>query len=190
MQEQIRKMNLLKLNDNFEIVLDKPFIATIKEFREIYVRDKTKNKEQAHKEFSFIYNFCDFSSPFIEYDEEDRFTESVLAAGLPENWHPDEDLQAAIDKYLELSESRSLKILKTAYTVIDKLRAYYRDLEFDEVDGKGQQKNKPKEVMASLKELKPLLKQLEEQEKDIKRELASSERLRGGATMGIEEDPR
>jgi hypothetical protein len=193
-------MSLFTLNSDFEVELDKEYLATVKEFSKILRRDrgskgdsKGLKKQQARREFSFIYNYCDFASPYIEYSDEERFQAAALGAGLPEDfqeaYESDEDLQAAVDVYEKLQETRSLKIIKTAYGVIDKLRIFLDDIDLTKTNAQGNFIHKPKDVMTNLKDLGPMLKKLEELEANVKRELAQSGRLRGGAKQGVEEDP-
>jgi hypothetical protein len=193
-------MGLFKLNEDFEIEIDKDEIFTIKEFRRILQRDRGsrgdsqgRKKKQAIKEFSFIYNYCDFASPYAEYSEDERFREAATGAGLPSNfiedYKEDRELQQAVAKYFELRETRSLKIIRSAYGVIDKIREFYDEIDLKLKSNSGAYINEPTKVMAGLKTLGPTLKELQDLEESVKRELAQTGRLRGGVEKGVEEDP-
>ena len=195
-----RRMGLFKLNESFEVEIDKDAIWTTKEFRRILQRDRGsrgdaqgRKKRQATKEFSFIYNYCDFASPYVEYEDEERFVAAAEGAGLPqeflETYESDKELQAAVSKYFALRETRSLKLVKAAYGVIDKVRQFYEDIDLTEKTKNDMYVHKPKDIMTGLKDLGPTLKKLQELEQTVKKELAQSGRLRGGVEKGVEEDP-
>lgn len=192
--------DLLSLDNDFKVVINKPFIYTVEVFRKILERDRGgpgdkygHHKLRAKKEFYFLYNYCDFTSPFIEYDEEDRFIEAALGAGYKEDeidaLQNDELIQQAIITYNSLKDTRSLKLVRSAMNVIDKLRIFYDDLDLKEETRSGVYKHKPKDILTSLKDLGPTLKKLQELESSIKKELQQAGRIRGGVDLGIEENP-
>lgn len=80
-------------------------------FKKILVRDKTKQKEKAHKELLFIYFYCDIKSHYLLLNEENRCKEIKKDIGLEENWVIDDVIQNAIDFYLKF-ESPVYKLYK------------------------------------------------------------------------------
>ena len=193
-------MSLFTLNSDFEVELDKEYIYTVKEFRKILERDRGsvgdsqgRRKQQARKEFSFIYNYCDYASPYVEFSEDEKIEAAAMGAGLPpeflDSYKKDKELQAAVSIYMSLRETRSLKIIRAAYGVIDKVRVFYETIDLTEKTKQDNYAHKPKDVMSGLKDLGPTLKKLEDLEASVKRELAQTGRLRGGAKQGVEEDP-
>ena len=133
-------MELFKLGPDFLVELDKEWISTIKEFKALLIRDKgskgdtqARKKLQAQKEFTFIYNYCDYRSKFINYSERDRLKAALHNSELPPDLDitKDAELQAAIDAYIALQVTPALKMLKslkeglhTGHRVVDRIIAY------------------------------------------------------------------
>ena len=157
------------------------------------IRFTRRKKRQAAKEFSFIYNYCDFASPYVQYADEERLEAAAMGAGLPpeflEDYKSDRELQAAVRVYMELRETRALKLIRSAFGVLDKLRLYYDTLNMNEKTKQGAYVHKPKEVIQGISDLGPALKKLQDLEETVKKQLAQSGRIRGGVETGIEEDP-
>ncbi len=90
-------MKLIKL-ENWAIVASEetwglqPFAAILK-------RDKTKNKEIAHKELLYIYYFCSIKSDYLSIPEDKRGEEIKKDVGLPDKWTQDEVITNAINFY-------------------------------------------------------------------------------------------
>ena len=127
--------------DKYRVVdLNKEWISTIKEFKKILTRDKGskgdvdgRKKLQAIREFTFIYHYCDYASKFGNYSEEDKLSQCISNADLPQdfNYTKDEDLVAAISKYKQIQETPALRILNeakeglhSAHRVIRKIRLH------------------------------------------------------------------
>lgn len=177
-------MELFKMGDNYLVDLNKEWISTIKEFRELLKRDKDRAKKQAQREFTFIYHYLDFRSQFREYPEDARLKESLRNADLPEDLkiEKDQDLLAAVNRYKELRETRTLKVIKGAYKATDSLAEYFNTVEIKEPDV-------AKNLMSSLGGIGKLLSSLKELEEQVKRELSEDAGIRGDKQKGITEDP-
>ena len=74
-----------------------PEALTLKPFRKLWQRDKSKDKSNVIQELSFIYFYCDPRSDY-QYiiDDDDRMKAVKEGEGLPDSWKPDKDVEAAI----------------------------------------------------------------------------------------------
>lgn len=177
-------MELFKLNDEFLVDLNKEWIGTIKEFKEVLTRDKDRHKKKAQREFTFIYHALDFRSQFVNYPDGDRIKESLRNADLEEDykWEKDEKLVNAYNKYEELRLTRSLRIIRGAYIGIDKLTVYLNTMKIEEAD-------EAKTLMTTLGGLGKLIGSIKDLEEQVKRELTEDSGIRGDKTKGFSEDP-
>ena len=133
------KLKLFTLNPKTRLVdIDKEWISTIKEFREILKRDRGSEgdhdgrmKKQATREFTFLYHYCDYGSKFINYSEKDKLHECLINAELPTGTDisKDELLSKAVMVYKGLQTTASIKLLTelkegvhTSYRVVKKIR--------------------------------------------------------------------
>lgn len=83
-----------------------PEALVLKPFKQIWDRDKSKNKEKAIQELGFIYFFCDIRSDY-QYivNEADRELAIKEGEGLPQSWKPDVKVKEAIEFYNSFKSS-------------------------------------------------------------------------------------
>jgi hypothetical protein len=106
-------MKIFYLNPATEqIELHKEEIRLIKEFNKLLSRDKgIKDKEanetdrlikkKALQEFTFLYFYCDWDSPYVSYSDEERYEKAKKDAGLPNSWFIDGPVAEAVTYYTE-----------------------------------------------------------------------------------------
>lgn len=99
-----------------------PEALTLKPFKKLWDRDKSKNKEKAVLEFSFLYFYCDPRSDY-QYiaDDENRLDAVKEGIGFSADWKPDASLKTAIDFY-KTFDSNAGRLLKLASREIDKVQ--------------------------------------------------------------------
>ena len=167
----------------------------VEEFKVLYAPTYNKQpgdtqgreRRRAIAECRYIYHFCDYRSEFSEYEDEERHIEALLAAGLAENYKISDEMQACMNIFLRLQETRMLKTLQTAEKTLDKLRTYYEDIDFNERDSKsGALVHKPKDIMGSIADLGNINKKLGDLRKQVKAELKETESLRGDHEGGFD----
>lgn len=100
-----------------------PEALTLKPFKKIWDRDKSKTKEKAVLEFSFLYFYCDPRSDY-QYiaDDNDRMEAVKEGIGFDKDWKPDIVLKAAIAFYGTF-DSNAARLLRMASKEIDKVQA-------------------------------------------------------------------
>lgn len=123
-------MKLFKY-EGFEVRVA-PEALTLKPFKKLWDRDKSKTKEKAITELSFLYFYCDPRSDY-QYitDEEDRLEAVKQGEGLPEDWKPDATLRAAIDFYSSFDSSAAI-LLRAAQEGVEKVQKLLKDLTPDD----------------------------------------------------------
>lgn len=144
-----------------------PEALTLKPFKRLWERDKSKSKDRAVTELSFIYFYCDPRSDY-QYivDDDDRMDAVKEGEGLPKDWKPDADLKKAIDFYRTF-ETPSAVLLKAAMIAVDKVQDKLKNVDLDEEDDKGRPKVPLNTYMATLKMVPEVAQQLRDAERAL-----------------------
>ena len=174
-------MKLLKY-EGYKVVIE-PELLTLKPFKQIWTRDKTVNKDKALAEIAFIYFMADPRSDY-QYlvDEKERMEAIKEGEGLPPKWQPDRIVTEAMDFYMSFKPISALLLEDTRF-MVDKYRKRLKAQEFDDLEIKDL-----KEVGALIKQIPPLVKDLDEAEKALNSEMKSSGKMRGSGEKTIFED--
>lgn len=170
-------------------------VLLIKEFRALLSpeRNKTKtdpsgeNQELAQKEFTYMYLYLDWESPYFKYPEEDRRLAAFEDSGLTEAELDDPLFKAACNKYNEIqNKNQSIRLLKACMMTIDNVIYYLENVDVNErnpVDGKPIFKTK--DVIMEIKGAKDLIKSINDLEKEVKEGMANDSALRGDVEIGF-----
>lgn len=179
-------MKLLKY-EGYKITFE-PEILTLKVFKKLHKRDKTKDKSKFIQELGFIYFYSDPRSDY-QYitDEEDRKNAIIEGEGLPSNWEIDKDLQEAINYYKSFNPTSAL-LLEDTRIAVDKLREALRNIDLQATDDKGKPIYTLNTVVATIKQVPLLIKDLDEAERTIAKEIVQNDRVRGSAEKAMFED--
>lgn len=174
-------MKLLKY-EGYKVVIE-PELLTLKPFKQIWTRDRTVNKDRALAEIAFIYFMADPRSDY-QYlvDEKERMEAIKEGEGLPPKWQPDRIVTEAMDFYMSFKPISALLLEDTRF-MVDKYRKRLKAQEFDDLEIKDL-----KEVGALIKQIPPLVKDLDEAEKALNSEMKSSGKMRGSGEKTIFED--
>ena len=182
-------MKLLSVNgDNIEIT---PEGLQIKEFKNIWNRDKKKDKERALSELAFIYYLVDWQSPYRLYiDKEEKEQKILLDLFDNGKWEKDVLVIEACKKYEELIMTDSILLLKDAKGAISKLRKYFRDVDLSERDEKsGKPIYSAKDLITNIKQVGQVIRGMKELEDEIAKEQMYDLKIRGGGQAGAFENP-
>lgn len=180
----LRKEKVLKLfrYEGYKVLISEEAFA-LKPFRQIWQRDRTVNKDRAIMELGFIYFYTDPRSDY-QYlvDDKERMEAIKEGEGLPPNWQPDKIVKEAMEFYASFKPVSALLLEDTRY-LVNKFRAKIRDLNFDNLEVK-----EFKEITAIVKQITPLIRELDETEKALNAEMKSSSKMRGQGEKTIFED--
>lgn len=162
---------------------------TIKAFRDLYKRDKQRNKEKAILELGFIYHFCDPRSDYnYIVDDEERKSLIKSQEGLPADWEPDAKVREAIEVYKTLTQTTTSLLLADTRVAVEKARLFLRDLDLSAVDDNGKPKYTIATFISAIKDIPKLVKELSEAEKAVLQEVEEAGRMRANRTKSITED--
>lgn len=183
--------------DNAEnkLRIEEESILLVKEFAALWDLDRNKCKAdktgkrrlKAYKEFTYIFLALDFKSPYFQYLEKDKHECALEDSELSESDIKDELFLAAFRKYQELQDADPiLSLIKTAYRTLQKMQVFLDNLDFStDVDMDGRPIYKPKDVIADIKSISEIRKQLQELEAIHKKDLAENKtNVRGSAELG------
>lgn len=153
--------------EGFEVRVT-PEALNLKPFKKLWDRDKSKHKDRAIGELSFLYFFCDPRSDY-QYiiDDEDRLRAVKEGIGLEDAWKPDKAVQDAVTFY-KTFEAPSSALLRVALEGVDKVQKLLKELEPD--DSKSL-----KDYLAALKMIPEVATMIKDAEKAINEEMEYGE---------------
>ena len=171
---------------NGNIVLSPDSLA-LPVFKKIWKKDKTKIKEKATREISYIYFMCDYGSPYAVYPIDKK--REVIAMDFMKDlkWKEDKDIIEAMEAYLKFQETHTMRLMKAAKGASDKLAGYFENVDFLIVDDKGRPLYTAKDVAINLEKVGNIVDSLDKLENRIKQEVKISSRIRGGGEIGMYE---
>ena len=137
-----------------------PEALTLKPFKKLWTRDKSKDKEKAMMEFGFLYFYCDPRSDY-QYiiDDEIRMDAVKEGQGLPEDWKPDAAIKEAISFYKSFDSSSAI-LLRAAAEAVDKVQKLIKDLAPEDTKSL-------KEYLTALKLIPEVASMIQEAEKAL-----------------------
>lgn len=161
-------MKLFKY-EGYDVVVA-PEALTLKPFKKIWDKDKSKDKIKATDNFAFLYFFCDPRSDY-QYliDEESRMEAVKEGLGFDKKWEPDEDMKAAISFYNSFDSSSAI-LLRVAREGVEKVQKALRQIDLTATDDKGKPAFSPKDYLTTLKMVPEVAAMIQEAEKTLKDE--------------------
>lgn len=178
-------MNIFTVKDNIPQI--SPEALFIPEMREMWNADKSDSKGHATKVLAYIYHMADPKS--VYYNLEEREAQILMDFFPNEDWHPDEKVEAAIEKYKLMNTTESVDMLESAIELTRKLSSFFREVDFAERDEKGKPVYQPKSVMESLQKVPGTIKALQDLKERVKKEQSSlNTNVRGNERFNIFEE--
>lgn len=166
-----------------------PQILMIKEFAELAKKRGRKGKARLNAELSAIWFFVDMRSPYMRMDEEERWSyikEDVLYMFV--DWEVDQHINACIDKYREMSRTRSMDTLESAWKAQTELDNFLGNVNLNERDNNGKPVFNAKQIMDMINSLPKTVKSLQDTQRLVETEVAENLILRGGREKAEFED--
>jgi len=166
-------------------VIMNPTILWIPEFKELWDRDKTKNKKNAVREISYIVFLYSFKSPYLAYSEKDRKVKILQDYFDNKDWKPDKEVEAAIKRYNDLQETATTRLLNASLRLCDKVTEYFDSIDFKEKDKLGKPIHTLNDVVKNMKDVGPVVKSLETLKDQVLKEQMDKSIIRGGTDIGL-----
>lgn len=123
-------MKLFELINNNVVVSAE--VLTIPHFNKLWLADKSKNKDKAFKEFTYIYHKADLNSPYSNFPENKK-DESIKMDMLGDkDYTPSQDVIEAITKYKELQETPLQRLFQAVKNKVDDIATYLDGTSIDD----------------------------------------------------------
>ena len=175
-------------NLNRQLELNEPEILLIKEFKALLDRDKTKRKEKATRELTYMYLAIDYKSIYSQYSEFERHEEALSDSRLTEEEFNDPVFREACRKYRKLQDSnKSIKLLNAARNAADQFVEYFETIiDLNERDQNGKPVFSAEKVMKEMAQLSKVHEQLALLESQVKQEMEVQSTTRAGVSEGYD----
>ena len=161
--------------ENGQVILN-PTSLWIPEFKKLWDRDKSKDKEKAAKELSYIVFLYDYRSPYQAYPEKERESKIIEDYFSDESdWKPDEDVKAAIKRFEEFQDSATLRLLRSTKYALEAINEYFKNADPENID----------KIVKNAKELGNLVQSLDKLEQQVQKEQLEKNSARGGMDIGL-----
>ncbi len=159
----------------------RPHTLLIKEFKLIWDRDKSKNKEFALQELAYVFYIADYKSIYLSTAPEERSAILIDDLNL-KNWKPDSVIEDAIKKYADLQKTMSMRFLDSQRQALEQLMLYFKNIKYENI-------SKPSELSKSMTDTAKILESIDKIEERIRKELSSKGKTMGDREIGLFEDP-
>lgn len=157
-----------------------PEVISTPAFKVIHDADTSKNKETATKEFSYIWYFADYKSPYINLQEPQR-AQAIKEDFIKDpSWSPNERITAAIIKYKELQYTPAMRLIEAAEKACDKLSEYFLTVDLTAKNKMGQLIHKNTDLSKSLKDVGGIVQSLQVLKEHVRKE-TFGKKTRGSA---------
>ena len=180
-------MRMFIFNSNInKIELNIPEILLIREFSDLWNRDK--NKDLAYRQLTYIWLMHDWGSPYSQYEVQERHRECLADAGLPQEEFDDEIFRECCRKYKDIQESsKVMRLIKAAQGMVDKLTMYFDGMDLEERDAAtGKPIFKARDVMTEMQLVSKVVEELQTLEILYKKQQEAAPTLKGGAEEGFD----
>lgn len=158
-------------------VIMNPSSIWLPEFKALWDRDRSRTKEKASKEISYVVFMYSHDSPYMAYSITER-EEKIIKDYFSDRkykWTPDDKVKAAVKKFKELQETPTTRLLTSAKMAIEKLEEYFREADSSDAS----------DIIKNAKELGNLVKSIDVLEKQVKKEQLENTNIRGQAEIGL-----
>lgn len=172
-------MKILDFKDNKPVI--SPEIVSISPFKEIWEKDKTKDKSKATDKLKYVWFFVDYNSPYFKYPERDRKDLILGSIVKDKGFKVDKDVLAAIEKFKELNYSPAISAVEAAFGFIHNIEDFFRTTRIED------QKN-PKMIQDMFINMPKMVAALNEAKKTAEKDIDDKVKVRGGAKPGMFEN--
>lgn len=159
-----------------------PETLTIPEFKELWDSDRTKSKTYTRMVFAYTYHLLSPGSPYVNV----RNKKEELQKNILNGKKLTKKAKAAIDKYVELTETPEERLLKAALVAVDKVSEFLVNIDLNTVNERtGSPVYKVTDITKALREIRTISKDLVEIKDLLKSNEEESEEFRGGQELNM-----
>lgn len=164
----------------FEAMLDEEFNC------EDVLDPNGKNRTKCFSLLKYIYLMYSWKSPNSQMIAKERHELALEQSSIKESWLDDMVVVKAIKAFNKMQETRVSKLLDSVNTGLDKLRIYFDNIDFTELDPMtGKPINTTKDFLANVTGLEKSLDALKKLEDKVKKERQESSALKGDVEAGM-----
>ena len=161
----------------------------VRPIRELFLKDKTKKKEEFWRQISYLWFMCDPRSTYMYLvSQEDREREIKKQEGLGEDWEPSELLKEAMDIYRAQTTTTASILLESMRKGIEQLRKFFEEFDLFATDKNDRPIYQVSTMTAALKQVPELARALVEADKELAKDFQTDDKARGNASKAVGED--
>jgi hypothetical protein len=166
----------------------------INPFKEIWARDKDKNKHTALEEFAYIEFMSSMkkSNPYRQYTQKLKPEKIKADIITKENWEPDELVISAIHKVMEFHKeaSTTYSYYLGAKKAAEKMTDFFNEVDINQVNPKTLNPiYKPRDITSAINDLEKNLTNIKALEKKVEEELYEETKNRSSKQVSPFADP-
>lgn len=177
---------LFQFNEDFEIEVN-PAALTLTPFKA--VMDKYKDRKHGITELSFIAFLLNPKSDFADIrDEKERKDTILLSMAGADKIKLDKVTDRAIEFYKLRNHTTTTLFLDSALTALDKLAKFFNEVDFTQVNDKGDLKYDAKKLVDVISSSPKLMNSIRELKEQIRKEQELEGHVRGAGQKGVYED--
>lgn len=175
-------------------VMPNPETLLISPFKEIWERDKSKNKSKAMEEFAYIEFMSSIkkSNPFRQYPQERKHEIIKEAIITQPKWKPDKLVKEGIKKIEKFQKeaSTTYSYYMAAKRAAEKMQDFFNNVDLTAVNPKTLNPiYKPRDITSALNDTEKVLSNLKALEKRVEEELYEKVRSRSNKEISPFADP-
>ena len=172
-------MRILDMKDNKLTVT--PELLGISPFKELWEADKSKDKEVVMKQFKYMWYSSDYASPYFKYPMKERQALVMKDVIKDTKYKVSKELDEAIIKYRELTESPAIKSIASAFAFMNRLEEFFTNVDLADMKS-------PKTITDMFASMPKVVAALNEAKEAAEKDQAKGIKIRGGAALGMFED--
>lgn len=158
----------------------------VEPFKTIWDRDKSKEKDVALKELTFIEFMTSKkrSNPYAGYDDGLRYER--LIETMPPKWEMDKEVESGLIKMREFHEEASptYQYYLSASRAAEKMRGFFNTFDINERNERnGSPIYKPSDITRALNDTDKVLQNLNSMKEKVEQELFEQTKTRGNKTI-------
>ena len=124
-------MKILSFKDNKVII--SPEIVSISPFKEIWDKDKSKEKGKATAKLKYLWFYIDYESPYFKYPEKEKHEKITKDVLKDTEFKVDKELEEAIEKYKEIHYTPAIETVDAAMAFVKQIQKWFKTVDLDEV---------------------------------------------------------
>ncbi len=175
-------------------VFPNPETLLVQPFKEIWGRDKSKEKYNALEEFAYIEFMSSMkkSNPYRQYSEKDKESKVRKAVITRTDWEPDELIIQGIHKVKQFQKeaSTTYNYYMAAKKAAEKMQDFFMEVDINAVNEKTLNPiYKPRDITSALNDTEKVLSNLKTLEKKVEEELYEETKNRSNKEISFFADP-